>query len=135
MTPKNPTTKDIEKFFYSNFIQRAQECFHSAKCAFERQEWTASAINAIHVTIAACDAMCVYFLGKRSMGENHNEAIKLFKTIDNSKEISINANRIAQIIRTKNIAEYEKRLIFKSEAEKIMSACEKFFEFVKKRLP
>ena len=92
MTPKNPTTKDVEKSFYSNFMQRAQECFHAASYSCKHQEWTAAAINAIHATIAACDAMCVYFLGKKSAGESHNQAITLFKTIKNSKEISVNAN-------------------------------------------
>ncbi|MCK4809696.1 MAG: hypothetical protein KAS99_02010 [Candidatus Omnitrophica bacterium] len=135
MTPKKPTTKDVEKSFYSNFMKRAQECFHAAQYSYKHEEWTATAISAIHSTIAACDAMCVYFLGQRAAGASHNEAITLFKAIDNSKEISTNANRIAQIIRTKNIAEYEKRLIFKSEAEKILNACKKFLEFAKKKLP
>lgn len=135
MTPKKPAAKDTGKSFYSNFIQRAEECFHAAQYSFSNQEWTAAAIGAIHSAIAACDAMCVYFLGQRAAGESHNEAVTLFKTINNSKEISSNAVRITQIIRIKNIAEYEKRLIFKSEAEKIISNCEKLLEFVKKELP
>ena len=135
MTPKKPRTKDVDKSFYPIFMKRAQECLHAAKYSYKHQEWTSVAISAIHSAIAACDAICVYFLGQKATGESHNEAIILFKAIDNSKEISTNANRLAQIIRTKNIAEYEKRLIFKSEAEKILSACEKFFEFAKNKLP
>jgi uncharacterized protein (UPF0332 family) len=135
MTPKKPVTKRVEKSFYSNFMQRAEECFHAAQYSFDNKEWTAAVISVIHATIAACDAMCVYFLGYRSSGESHNESIMLFKTIRNSKEISTNANRIAQIIRIKNIAEYEKRLIFKSEAERIMKDCRRFLEFTRKELP
>ena len=36
--------------------------------------------------------MCVYFLGKRHAGENHNDAVALFKTIKYDKEINSNAN-------------------------------------------
>jgi HEPN domain-containing protein len=33
------------------------------------------------------------------------------------------------------MAEYEERLVFKSEAEKVLKDCERFFEYVKKELP
>jgi len=79
--------------------------------------------------------MCVYFLGKRYAGGNHNEAVTLFKTIKSSQEMDINANRIARIVRIKNMAEYEERLVYKSEAEKTLKDCERFFEYVKEELP
>ena len=79
--------------------------------------------------------MCVYFLGKRHAGENHNDAVTLFKTIRNSEDIDTNANRIGRILRIKNMAEYEERLLFKSEAERILKDCERLLEYVKKELP
>ena len=134
MTPKL-RTKDVAKSFYKNYLMRAEECLHAAKNSFNNQEWNAATINAIHSCIASCDAMCVYFLGKRHAGENHNDAVTLFKTIKSSEEINTNANRIARILSIKNIAEYEERLVYKSEAEKILKDCERFFEYVKKMLP
>ena len=134
MTPRPVKTKDVDKFLYANFLKRAHECFNAARYSFGREEWTASAISAVHSAIAACDAVCVYFLGRRSSGENHNDAAVLFKTVGNDAEITAQANRIVRIIRTKNIAEYEKRLIFKSEAERILGDCEKLLEFAVKRL-
>ena len=53
-------TRDVGKAHYANFLKKAQECFHAARNSFANQEWNAAAINAIHCTIAACDAMCVY---------------------------------------------------------------------------
>lgn len=85
-------TKDVPKAMYSNFLKRAEECFHAAQYSFGRQEWTAAAISAIHASIASCDAMCVYFLGRHAAGENHNEAVHLFKTISNKEEINSNAD-------------------------------------------
>lgn len=135
MTPKF-RTRDVTKSLYTNYLKRAEECLHAAKNSFAIQEWNASAINTIHSCIAACDAMCVYFLGKRHTGESHGDAINLFKTIKSGdEEINTNANKIIRILRIKNMAEYEERLVCKSEAEKVLKDCERLFEYIKKELP
>ena len=130
------TTRDVAKPLYVNYLKRAEECLHAAKNSFVAQEWNAAAINAIHSCIAACDVMCVYFLGRRHAGGSHNQAINLFKTIKNQdKEINANANRISRILGIKNMAEYEERLVSRSEAEKVLKDCERLFEYIKKQLP
>ena len=134
MTPKHKT-RDVPKSVYVNFLQKAEECLHAAQKSFDAQEWNASAINAIHCCISASDAFCVYFLGKRHSGEDHNDAAVLFKSVKNSEDISTNANRIVRILRMKNMAEYEERLVYKAEAEKILRDSDRLLEFVKKQLP
>lgn len=135
MTPKF-RTRDVAKSLYTNYLKRAEECFHAAKNSFAIEEWNAATINAIHSCIAACDAICVYFLGKRHAGESHEDAVNLFKVIkDAGKEINTNANRILRILRVKNMAEYEERLVYRSEAEKVLRDCKRFLEYVKKELP
>lgn len=135
MAPKF-RTRDVAKSLYTNYLKRAEECFHAAKNSFAIQEWNAAAINAIHSCIAACDAICVYFLGKRHAGESHEDAVNLFKIIKGGgKEINTNANRILRILRIKNMAEYEERLVYRSEAEKVLKDCKRFLEYVKKELP
>ena len=128
-------TSDVAKSLYSNYLKRAEECIHAAKHSFATQEWNATTITAIHSCIAACDAMCVYFLGKRYAGESHGDAVKLFKTIKSGKETDANASRISRILSIKNMAEYEERLVYRSEAEKALKDCERFLEYVKKQLP
>ncbi len=135
MAPKF-RTRDVAKSLYTNYLKRAEECFHAAKNSFAIQEWNATAINAIHSCIAACDAICVYFLGKRHAGESHEDAVNLFKIIKGGgKEINTNANRILRILRIKNMAEYEERLVYRYEAEKVLKDCKRFLEYVKKELP
>ena len=133
MTPKFKT-KDVSKSFYANYLKRAKECFRASKNSLKSQEWNSSAINAIHCCIAACDAMCVYFLGKRHSGESHNNATTLFKTIKNTEEFKTNTNRIVRILRMKNMVEYEERLVYKIEAEKIFKDCKRFLLFVESKL-
>jgi len=135
MTPKF-RTRDVAKSLYTNYLKRAEECFHAAKNSFAIEEWNAATINAIHSCIAACDAICVYFLGKRHAGESHEDAVNLFKVIkDAGKEINTNANRVLRILRVKNMAEYEERLVYRSEAEKVLKDCKRFLEYVKRELP
>ena len=130
------TTRDVQKSLYVNFLKRAEECLHAAQNSFSTQEWNAAAINAIHSCIAACDAMCVYFLGKRHAGDDHEEAVNLFVTIKGGNEgIKANSNRLLRVLRIKNMAEYEERLVHRPEAEKILKDCESFLEFIKKELP
>ena len=130
------TTRDVQKSLYVNFLKRADECLHAAQNSFSAQEWNASAITSIHACIAGCDAICVYFLGKRHAGEDHEESANLFMTVRSSSEaIKTNSNRLLRILRMKNMAEYEERLIYRGEAEKILKDCERFLEFVKKELP
>ena len=54
--------------------------------------------------------------------------------IQKAEEFNRNANRIVRILRMKNIAEYEERLVYKSEAQKIFKDCERFLEFVKSKV-
>ena len=44
-----------------------------------------------------------------------------------NEEINTNANRLLRIHRIKNMAEYEERLVYGSEAEKAMKDCERFY--------
>src|SRR3989338_5352957 len=109
MAPKFKT-RDVGKSLYTNYLKRAEECLHAAKNSFESQEWNASTINSIHAVIAASDAMCIYFLGKRNAGESHNEAAALFKTIKaDDEQINTNASRISRTLSIKNMADYEDR--------------------------
>jgi len=135
MTSKSKT-RDVQKSLYLNFLKKAQECYNAALHAFEDQGWNALAVNTVHCCISACDAMCVYFLGRRSSSENHNDAIKLLKAIKiKSEDLNANTNRLLNILRIKNMVEYEERLIYRSEAEKILKDCQRFLEYVKRNLP
>jgi len=125
-----------DKSLFVNYLKKSRECFNAANNSFNSKEWNACAINAIHSCISACDAMCVYYLGRRHAGENHNEAVKLFKlTQPKERETGSNALRLSRILSVKNIAEYEGRLISRSEAEKILKDCKRFIEYARGKLP
>jgi HEPN domain-containing protein len=128
-------TRKVNKSLYRNYLKRAEECFMAANESLKNADWNAAAICAVHACISACDAMCIYFLGNRHAGGKHSDAVRLFKTIRiDDENLSKNSNRLSRILRIKNMAEYEERLVYKSEAEKTVKDMERFFSYVKKEL-
>ena len=130
-----PRTRSVERVFTRNFLKRSKECLDSACSAFEKEDWNASAINAIHCAISAGDAICVHFLGKRHAGESHNDAVKLLNSLDTvCGDIKPNANRFMRLLKMKNMAEYEERLIYKIEAEKMLRNARAFYVYVESKI-
>jgi HEPN domain-containing protein len=79
----------------------------------------------------------VYYLGQRHAGQNHEDAITLFRNIKQlpREDIDAIANRIIKILKMKNMAEYEERLVHQTEAQNILKDAERLFEAVKSKLP
>lgn len=127
----------VERNLYTNYLVRAQECLSSAKHSFSLNQWNASAISAIHSGIASLDALCVYYLGQRHAGQNHDDAIVLFKNIKqlDREDVDSIVNKVIKILKMKNMAEYEERLVHQTEAQNILKDAERLFEAAKNKLP
>jgi len=128
--------QDVTRTLHANYLRKSSECFRAAKESFSRGDWNAAAICAIHSCIAASDAVCIYFLGKRHSSQNHGDAVVLLGTIQSAAEgAKNNANRLRKILAIKNMAEYEERLMRRSEAEILMKDTERFLAFARSQLP
>ncbi|MDP3731907.1 MAG: HEPN domain-containing protein [Candidatus Omnitrophota bacterium] len=127
----------IDRNLYTNYLVRAEECLSAARHSLSLNQWNASAISAIHSGIASLDALCVYYLGQRHAGANHEDAITLFKNIKQlpREDIDTIANRVIKILKMKNMAEYEERLVHQTEAQNILKNAERLLEAVKSKLP
>lgn len=127
----------VERSLYANYLIRAQECLNAAKHSLNLNQWNSSAISAIHSGIASLDAFCVYYLGQRHAGQAHEDAIVLFRSIKQLSREDTNtiANRVIKILKMKNMAEYEERLVHQAEAQNILKDAERLFEAAKNKLP
>lgn len=129
-------TARVNRDFFNNYLKRAEECLGAAQRSLTFKEWNAATISAVHSVIAAADSLCVYFLGQRHSGENHADAISFFKTISLDKnDLTANARRISRILGIKNMAEYEERLVYQSEAESAVKDAERLLSFARAKLP
>lgn len=130
-------TRRVDRSLYANYLKKTEECLTSACRSFTAGEWNASAINSIHSAISSIDAMCVFFLGQRHAGDNHDSAIALLRTIKelDRKDLNSIINRTSRILSLKNMAEYEERLVSNAEAEKALKDADRLLQFVKSKLP
>ena len=123
-------TRKADKFLYKNYLKKAEECFSAMNSEFLKGNFNACVVNAIHCAISASDALTVFFNGVRHAGEDHKEAIGLLK---NLKLDNLNS-KISQLLSLLNIksgAEYEEKLMSRSDALTAMLNAERFFKWVK----
>lgn len=129
-------SRRLDKFHYKDYVARAVQLLNAAERAYESLEWDACAITAVHSAVSASDALCTLKLGQRSAGQNHQNAVRLFKTIDaQDKAIVENAGRLARLLAEKNASAYEEKPVQRKEAEYLLTEAKKFLSFVESRLP
>lgn len=80
--------------------------------------------------------MCVFHLGERSSSQSHEDAARLLKKINlDPKELSSKTKQFMNLLSMKTLAEYDDRLMTKSDAEKARKNCERIYLWVKTQLP
>jgi hypothetical protein len=129
MTPKKLKTRTVEKSDYRIYLAKAKDFYEIMFKAHEAEKWTAVGLNAVHCAISCCDAMLVFHLGIRSIGEDHVQVIDLLSRLPR-KGISDEISTFKRIIAKKNVIAYENREFRQSEAADILKLAERFYDWV-----
>jgi len=128
-------TRDVEKGMYVNYLQKGEENLQSAQNALEKKAYNSAALNAVHAAISSGDAYCVYGLKKRCASDNHKDTAILIGEVQARSGLSEEIKKLFEsIIRIKNMAEYEERLVRQKEAEKAVKEAAELFNLVKGEL-
>ncbi len=115
-------------------MQKAAEGITTAEKAMEKRLYNAAAVSAIHAAISAADAYCVYGLSRRCASENHKDTEFLIRTTPfPDREKAVVSKKYLSVIRIKNMAEYEERLVKEKEAEKVLRETKEMIDLVKMR--
>ncbi|MCK4327612.1 MAG: HEPN domain-containing protein [Candidatus Diapherotrites archaeon] len=124
-------TRIVEKFKYNNFLQKAREFYDEMNEAHAAKRWNAVGLNGIHCAISCCDAVTVYFLGKRSAGERHEEVVKLLQQIKDVDEKVIKQRivQILDVLRSKTRVEYHAEVFSEKEAGMIVKQTKRVYEW------
>ncbi len=134
MTPKKLKTKVVEKGDFRVYLNKAKDFYDTMLEARDTGKWTAVGLNAVHCAISSCDAMLVFHLGIRSVGEDHMQVADLLTRLPQEGA----GNEIAalkRIIAKKNLIAYENREFHQSEAIDILKLTERFYNWVLFNLP
>lgn len=126
-------TVNVASSFYKNFLKKAEECHAGMNAAFAIDSWNLAVIAAVHCGISAADALTVKYLGLRNSGSRHESVIKLLSRL-NLPEIGKKNQQLSNLLRIKSTAEYEERLMSKSDASDALRDAERFYKWVKEVL-
>jgi len=98
----------VEKAKHANYVRKSDEFERAARDSAARGDWDAAVANAVHSGISMADAMAVFYLGKRSAAQDHEESASLLMqlTIDR-KGIERASSHLTQLLQVKSAAEYE----------------------------
>lgn len=124
---------------WQGFLRQAQRFWEVAEAAHDPEHASQAVSNAVHAVIAANDAVCLYRLGERPGGRSHSETGRFLQRAGRGtpweREASVRARQLAQVLREKNAAEYEGRLVAPDTADRIMRQARRFLDWAERVLP
>ena len=132
---KRISKKPVDKSKYSNYLQKSIENYEASVKTLEKGAHNAAAVSAVHSAISAVDAYCVYGLGQRCTSPKHEDAADLIITTPfNDKEKALVSKKFKSIIKIKNMAEYEERLVKPKDAGKAVREAGELLEIISNRV-
>ena len=134
---KDIKTRGVEKYLYVNYLKRSGELLKSVKRCMDDSIYAAASLNAVFSAVAAIDAVCVYYLQKRHAGTNHEKSIGLLMSIEGIKRQELEKVRpkLVRILKAKNMASYEERVLGQKDAQKLAADAEEIHKFAESFLP
>lgn len=130
-------TQKVEKHLYSNYLKKAKEYLEGMKDELVHRRWNLTVLAGVHCTISACDALTIFFLGKKHKGIKHADAAKLLVSIEglDSRELSDKSSQLISILDFKTPVEYDKTVFKESDARELAKRVGRFHNWVKEKLP
>ena len=127
----------VEKHLYSNYLKKAREYLEGMKDELANRRWNLAVLAGVHCTISACDALTIFFLGKKHKGIKHADAAKLLASIEglDSRELSDKSSQLISILDFKTPVEYGKTIFKELDARELVKRAERFYSWVKEKLP
>ncbi len=123
-------TRNVDKHKYNNYLTKADEFFDSMNDSFVKRNFNATVLNAIHCAISSADALTVFYKGVRHAGDRHEDVVALLNTLE-LPEIQNKNRQLLNLLRIKNSAEYEEKLMTEANALDSIKNAERFFSWVK----
>jgi uncharacterized protein (UPF0332 family) len=126
-------TRNVDKHKYINYLKKADEFFEIMKGSFAKRKFNATVLNAIHCAMSSADALTVFYKGVRHAGERHEDVVSLLNTLGLPDMQSKN-RQLLDLLRIKNSAEYEEKLMTETNASDSIKNAERFSKWVKETL-
>ena len=126
-------SRSVDKHKYNNYLIKADEFFDMMNESFAKRKFNAAVLNAIHCAMSSADALTVFYKGVRHAGERHEDVIALLNTLGLADMQNKN-RQLLDLLRIKNSAEYEEKLMTEANALDSIKNAERFFKWVRNLL-
>jgi len=123
-------SRNVDKHKYMNYLSKADEFFDIMNESFAKRKFNATVLNAIHCAISSADALTVFYKGIRHAGERHEDVIALLNSLE-LPDIQSKNRQLLDLLRIKNSAEYEEKLMTEANALDSIKNTERFFKWVR----
>lgn len=130
-------TQETEKHFYSNYLKKAEEFLNGMKDELAHKRWNLAVLAGVHCAISACDALTIFYLGKRHKGIKHADAAKLLASIGEieSRELKEKSNQLISILDFKTPVEYGETVFKESDTREFAKRVERFYDWTRGKVP
>ena len=129
MAPKKMKTRQEDKSAAKDYLKKAEDNHAQMINALNSGNYNAAGTLALQCAISSADAICVYEKGVRSISEDHFDVCDLVGSIT-LPDVKEKANLLKRVIGKKNLIQYERRNIYQSEADEIVKASARFYQWV-----
>lgn len=130
-------TQKVEKHACSNYLKKAEEFLSGMKDELARKRWNLAVLAGVHCAISSCDAITIFYLGKKHKGIKHADAAKLLASIPefNQKELKDKSRQFISILDFKTPVEYGETVFNESDTREFTKRVGRFYEWVKEKVP
>ncbi len=123
-------TRNVDKHKYRNYLAKADEFFDIMNESISKRKFNAAVLNAIHCAISSADALTVFYKGVRHADDRHEDIVVLLNTLG-LQDMQSKNRQLLDLLRIKNSAEYEEKLMTETNALDSIKNAERFFKWVK----
>jgi len=126
-------TRNVDTHKHKNYLIKADEFFEAMDDSFAKRNFNATVLNAVHCAMTSADALTVFYKGVRHAGERHEDVIALLNTLG-LPDMQNKNRQLLDLLRIKNSAEYEEKLMTETNALDSIKNAERFYKWVKEIL-
>ncbi len=123
-------TRNVDKHKHKNYLTKADEFFEAMNNSFAKRNFNATVLNSVHCAMTSADALTVFYKGVRHAGERHEDVISLLNTLG-LPDMQNKNRQLLDLLRIKNSAEYEEKLMTETNASDSIKNAERFNKWVK----
>lgn len=130
MSPRRGATRKVTEREALSYFRKAQEFHQTMIEAYQQKRWNSAGLAAVHCVISSTDALLGKVAHLRSSGADHFQAVTLLRQQIQHDRTSMQADRLARILRQKSLIEYESGEFPEREAESIIRDAGRYWEWV-----